>query len=275
MNNAMTSDDSRGAKRRLAAGVLCALATAGAAAQQSSSTPAAPRDTAHFGTLRPDNGFRDWSRAYQAPGAFTGAAGLYSGTAGYERADGQGEMVAGYYRSLSESLSSLVETSYLPAARGLTEWSVLGQMGAMLGDGWGVQAGVRHSELGLGRLEGRRTEAQLGLLTLEKVWQQYRSQYTVYTSRRDNGGEGGGHRFSLDYLYGYRSSIGLSYGRAWSSDPQVSAVQVPVSAASALGVTGEHWLSREWAVNYDALFQQDGANSGLVPEIRVGLRLAF
>lgn len=257
------------------AGWLLLLAVSSAGAQQGGADLTAPRDSARFGTLRPDNAFRDWRRAYEAPKAFTGAAGLYTGTLGHERADGHGERVAGYYRSLSDSLSSLVETSYLPVTTGLTEWSVLGQMGAMLGDGWGVQAGLRHSELGLAGLEGRRADAQLGLLTLEKIWHNYRSQYTVYTSRGENGAGGGGHRVSLDYLYGDRSSVGLAYGRTWVSEPLSPATANPMTVASAVGVTGEHWLGREWAVNYDALFQPDGRGFGLVPDIRVGLRLAF
>lgn len=244
--------------------------TAGGAA-----APASARSDVRFDTLRPENGFRDWFRAYQSRDAFAAAGTFYSHTVGIDRGDGQQEMVAGYYRNLSDSLSSLVETSYLPNAQGLPEWSVLGQLGAMFGDGWGVQAGLRRSELGLWGVEGRRTDAHLGLLTLEKVWSNYRSQYTVYTSRRDNGGGSGGHRMSLDYLYGDRSTVGLTYGRAWATDPLMLPTLSSTGVGSNLGVTGEHWLSRAWTVNYDALFQQADDQSGLAPEIRVGLRLSF
>jgi hypothetical protein len=194
---------------------------------------------------------------------------------------GRNEMTAGYFRSLSETLSSLVEAKYVPNARGtqgtqgLNEWSVLGQVGAQLGSGWGVQAGVRHSELGLrGVTDGPRADAQLGLLALEKVWGGYRSQYLVYTSRKDNGNATSGHRVAFDVLYGENSSIGLSYGRAWVAGNPVGLPIGNGARTSNMGVSGEHWLGRNWSMNYDALLLQDDT-TGLKPELRVGLRLAF
>ena len=183
-------------------------------------------------------------------------------------------MTAGYYRSLSDGLSSLVETSYLPNLQGVPEWSVLGQLGASLGSGWGVQAGLRHSELGLGTFDLRRLDAQLGLFTLEKVWNNYRSQYTLYTSRRDNGVATSGHRVALNYLYGTNSSVGFAYERSRNADSPLALPIGTCAGTSNVGVSGEHWLSRSWSMNYDALFMQD-AGEGLKPEFRVGLKLSF
>lgn len=277
----MSTSGPQGSPRRqsMVAGLALLLAgvASGAVAQNGSTAVAAPaaRQEARFDTLRPDNYFRDWMRARQSPESFASTGSFYTQSVAFDRPDGQQEMVAGYYRTLSDSLGSLLETSYLPNPQGLSEWSVLGQMGAMFGDGWGMQAGLRLSELGLWGLEGRRVDAQLGLLTIEKVWSSYRSQYTVFSSRKDSGFAGGGHRVSLDYLYGSGNSVGLAYGRAWTSYQDGVGTAPGTAYGNNLGVTGEHWLARGWAVNYDALFQQGGEQRGLAPEIRVGLRLAF
>jgi hypothetical protein len=49
---------------------------------------------------------------------------------------------------------------------------------------------------------------------------------------------------------------------------------------SNVGVTGEHWISPSWAINYNAginynVLTQDPNASGLKPEFRLGLRLRF
>jgi hypothetical protein len=49
---------------------------------------------------------------------------------------------------------------------------------------------------------------------------------------------------------------------------------------SNLGVTGEHWISPSWAINYNAgvnysVLTPESNVSGLKPELRLGLRLRF
>ncbi len=246
----------------------------GAANRSSAGASADTRTERRFDTLRPDNSMRDWRRAYRDADAFAETGSVYIAGSETDWANRAQETTAGYYLPLSESLSSLIEASYLPNFAGEPEWSMLGQMGAMLGAGWGIQAGLRHSEVGLSGFDGRRWDANLGMLTLEKVWDSYRSRYTVYTSRKESGTTTSGHRVAFNYLYGTSSSIGLAYDRVWAADnPLVLPIGNGV-ATSNVGVSGEHWLSRMWSVNYDALFQQ-GNSEGLRPEFRVGLRLAF
>ncbi|MFN0315811.1 MAG: hypothetical protein ACKVQA_12335 [Burkholderiales bacterium] len=251
-------------------GLVCwALLGTGAVQAQTGTAPAVWDK--QFETLRPDNSFREWRRAYQEHEAFSESGSAYAAEADPVRSR---EVTAGYYQPLSESLSSLFEASYLPGTTGVPEWSVLGQVGATLGSGWGLHAGLRHSEQGLLSLEGRRPDAQLGMLTLEKVWNSYRSRYTVYTSRKDDGSATSGHRIALNYIYDGNNSVGLAYGRAWNAQNPLFLPIGGGAVSSNVGVTGEHWLTRNWSVNYDALFQQ-GATEGLKPELRVGLKLAF
>ncbi|MCW5619625.1 MAG: hypothetical protein KIS79_00760 [Burkholderiales bacterium] len=128
-----------------------------------------------------------------------------------------GEASAGIYHSISERLTTLLETTQAQGTGLTSEWSMLGQIGTSFGDGWGVNAALRHSELGLrqlqlGHIAGAPVgSADLGMLSLERYWNSYRGTYTFYTGRTDTGVSASGHRFQLHYFYGDRNTIGLSY----------------------------------------------------------------
>jgi len=202
------------------------------------------------------------------------------------------ETVGGYWRPLSQRLSSLVETSVVPGSLGGGERSVLGQLGTQFGNGWGMQAGIRHSELGvpLPDATGERSGlgltalppvnlgptvgADLGMVTLERFWDRYRGAYTVSSSRADGGSIATSHRLQFSYFYSGLNSVGLSYttGRTFDTAAPLYAM-TPVDSSN-VGVVGEHWLTPSWAINYNALLEDRGV-AGLKPEIRVGLRLRF
>jgi YaiO family outer membrane protein len=193
---------------------------------------------------------------------------------------GSGEIAGGLHQPLSDRLSTLLETSYA-SGHGLTqEWSMLGQVAASLGEGWGVRAGLRHSELGLKELPlyspslGTGATADVGMLTLERSWNRYRGAYTYYTGRADNGTVASGHRVQVHYFYGERSSVGLAYTTGQQVESFGTAALVGTPEVSNVGVTGEHWLSEAWSLKYDALVEETGIE-GLKPEIRVGLRWRF
>jgi hypothetical protein len=97
----------------------------------------------------------------------------------------------------------------------------------------------------------------------------------LFGSYADSGAAGSGHRLDLQYYYGERSNVGLSFSsaRAFQAAPVLTAFQ-PLEG-NQLGVTGEHWFSPAWAVNYRALAQEFGPASGLKPQIRFGLRYTF
>ena len=261
--------------------------------QVSGSKKPASLDT-RFDTLRPDSGFSDWRRL-----ALEGGSRPHENGSGYAQVtpgDPLGlnapELTSGFWLPLSQRLSSLVETSVVPGAIGGAERSVLGQVAHQLGAGWNMQAGVRHSEigvvlpdsftssggLGLSSLplptRGLTAGTDLGVLTVERFWSSYRGAYTVASGRADSGSTATSHRVQFDYFYDARSSVGLSYtiGRSFESPVGVNSM-VPVESNN-LSVLGEHWLSRSWAINYNALIEDRGIE-GLKPEIRLGLRLRF
>lgn len=252
---------------------------------------------ARFDTLRPDSGFQDWRRLSLEGGSRPTdvGAGYASTLPGDPLGANSPEIVGGYWRPLSQRLSSLVETSIVPGVGGTGERSVLGQLATQFGKGWGLQAGVRHSDVGvplseplngsgglglstLPSMSGTSSlGADLGIVTLERFWDRYRGAYTLSSGRADGGATATSHRLQFSYFYSARSSVGLSYttGRVFDSALPLSGLtgMTPVETSN-YGVTGEHWFTPSWSINYNALLEDHGVD-GLRPEIRLGLRLRF
>ena len=253
----------------------------------------ASRDT-RFETLRPESSFSDWRRLGLDGGARPSDGGVaYAQIVPGDPLGLNGpETTGGYWHPLSQSLSSLVETTVAPGNLGMAERSVMGQLGTQFGAGWGMQAGIRHSELGFAPPDRSQPGlglaltslpplgtasnfgADLGTLTFERYWDRYRGAYTVASGRAEGGATATSHRVQLNYFYDARSSIGLSYtmGRSFETIVPLNAM-TPVETSN-LGVIGEHWFTPSWAVNYNALIEDRGIE-GLKPEIRLGLRMRF
>ena len=196
-------------------------------------------------------------------------------------ADPTGATVAGgVYQPLSDSLSTLFESTYTNAGGLEQERSMLGEFSAAFGAGWGMRAGMRHSELGLKEMPmytpatGSLGSSDIGMLTLERNWDRYRGAYTYYAGRSDTGTTASGHRFQLNYFYGERSSVGLAYTAQQQTDALTGVRMNGLPDTSNVGLVGEHWLSDTWSLRYDALMEDTGTQ-GLKPEIRLGLRLSF
>lgn len=219
----------------------------------------------------------DSARPQFKPGSSLAPAGGFA----YSTPDpGSGDLSAGIYQPLSDRLSTLMETSQAYGHGLGRERSTLGELSASLGEGWGVRAGLRHSELGLQDLPMRapsltpNATADIGTLTVERSWNRYRGTYTYYAGRSDTGALASGHRLQLHYFYGERSSVGLAYTYGQPLDPLGAGYVPGVTGTSNVGVTGEHWLSGSWSFKYDALMEEYGSQ-GLKPELRLGLRLRF
>jgi hypothetical protein len=274
-----------------AALLLCCLNSLLAQALDSGARRSAARDV-RFETLRPDSGFSDWRRLSLEGGVRPsegGAAYAYTLPGDPLGLNGP-ETVGGYWHPLSQRLSSLVETSVVPGSLGGAERSVLGQLGTQFGNGWGMQAGIRHSELGLLDAPGDRgglgliplspvnlgsnVGADLGIVTFERFWDRYRGAYTVSSGRAEGGALATSHRLQFSYFYSGLNSVGLSYTTGRSFDTTVPLYGMTPVDSSNVGVVGEHWLTPAWAINYNALLEDHGV-AGLKPEIRVGLRLRF
>ncbi|PWT73488.1 MAG: hypothetical protein C5B46_05330 [Proteobacteria bacterium] len=246
-----------------------------------------------FETLRPENAFADWRRVLDDPTRWSEGGIAYANiAAGDPLGLSTSESTGGYWLPLSQRLSTLMEASVAPTSLGGAERSVLGQVGAQLGSGWGMQAGVRRSELGISTPEGAaqysglgltalpvpwsagNSGAGLGMVTFERSWERYHGAYTVYSGRVDGGATATSHRLQFDYFYSARSSVGLSYTTGRTLDYSLlSSTLTPVETSN-VGIVGEHWFSSSWAINYNALIEDRGIQ-GLRPELRLGLRLQF
>jgi len=192
---------------------------------------------------------------------------------------GAGEVAGGIYQPLSDRLSTLLETTYSSGFGATQERTMLGQVGAAIGAGWGVRAGVRHSELGLKEMplyapSSSALSSDVGMLTFERSWDRYRGAYTYFAGRSDTGTLASGHRLRLDYFYGERSSVGLAFTTGQQVETFGSSALTGMPEMSNVGFVGEHWLSDTWSLRYDALMEDTGSQ-GLKPELRVGLRLRF
>jgi hypothetical protein len=271
---------------------LCAIGTAWfAQAQDPSLGIKVPAGTnQRFETIHTDSSFPAWRRFYLDPAAHVADAPI--GYASVSDALTQAT-TSGVFQALSENLTSLLETSYTTGLQGMPERSVLGQVGTQFGSGWGVQAGVRHSEIGLRAVEqapgvtdwqtpriGAAASANLGMLTFERYWDRYRGAYTFFSGRTDTGSLATGHRVQLHYFYSERSSVGLAYTTGRPFDPAMGFGNTVATEVNNLGVTGEHWISPTWAINYNAgvnynVLTPESNVSGLKPELRLGLRLRF
>jgi hypothetical protein len=225
-----------------------------------------------------DSSRLDSARPQWRPGSVLAPEGGFA-YSGYADPTG-GTVAGGVYKPLSARLSTLFESSYSDSGGLEMERSMLGEVSASFDGGWGVRAGMRHSELGLKDMPlyspatGPLGSSDLGMLTLERSWDRYRSAYTYYAGRADNGLSASGHRFQVDYFYGERSSVGLAYTAGQHTDAfSVSRIATPWDTSN-IGVTGEHWLSESWSLRYDALMEE-GLGQGLKPELRLGLRLSF
>lgn len=85
-------------------------------------------------------------------------------------------------------------------------------------------------------------------------------------------GAGASYQLQLSYLYGVRNTVGLAY----SSGRELEYFGLPYYAVAdtrQFMLTGQHWLSPNWALNYDVyspdsdLFRRQG--------LRLGLRYRF
>jgi hypothetical protein len=117
--------------------------------------------------------------------------------------------------------------------------ALLGQLHAPFAGGVGVSAGVRYSSL--------QPPGYLGI----HADSPYGNGYLASSGRADASGGQLGYQFQLNYLYGQRNSVALTYGTRRDGE-QIRLGSDPMQLeGSQFSVTGEHWFSPSWALRYD------------------------
>ena len=131
-------------------------------------------------------------------------------------------------------------------------YTVYRQLNQSLPGGWGVGLGVRQSEYSF-------ATNSLYSMSAERYFGNFRGAYTLYSSRTDGNDLGSAQRVQLNYFYGDRNTIGLSYTTGRDIE-NLGMPQVGFSLNDARDVTlsGRHWLSTNWALTYDLQSHEQG-----------------
>jgi YaiO family outer membrane protein len=150
--------------------------------------------------------------------------------------------------------------------RVLARRALFGQIEKQLGDGWGVQLGMKRSEF-------ESEYADLRLATVERYFGDHRLAYTFYSGRLEQGSSAPSHRVQWSYFFGERSSLGVSAaaGREIESVGPGTLVSTDVRNITAFA---RYWFHRDWAVSAEASSHRQGdlyRRNGL----RLGLRYGF
>ncbi len=140
-------------------------------------------------------------------------------------------------------------------------YAVSGQVVRSFGSGLGVGLGLRQRQAGSNVLA----------LGVQQGWGPFSGGYTLYSGRSDTA-PSPLHRFALNFGYGNRSSIGLSYTTGQSLHAGLLPYSPGVDSRD-WKLSGHHWLAPQWAVTYDVVNSDQAAyrRQGL----RFGIRHTF
>lgn len=188
---------------------------------------------------------------------------LYSGTRGLPGAGG-GELVGGLLHSLSPHWFSTVETSIdtRPSASARS-YGVLGQVHRSLPWGFDMSLGLRYR---VQDSTGSQTATLDAMPLADRSW-------SLFPPGLGSAGTAG-YELRLNYRYGERNTFGLTYGTGPDFDYTRQLMGFQAGEGRQFGLTGEHWLSPDWALNYGVMAQEQvGAHRG--QGLRLGIRYRF
>jgi YaiO family outer membrane protein len=179
--------------------------------------------------------------------------------------DTQG-VVGGYY-PLGARVTGVLEFGGSPTHQVLPQWWAFGQAEIDLGKGWGVQFGLRHTEYDAALVN-------MGTITLERYFGNFRAAYTLYESWLQGSGGAPAHRFALSYTYNDENQIGVAFANGREAENVGPPQGVLTSAVTSWAIYGKHWFTRDFAVSFEALNHRQGdlyTRQGA----RIGLRYRF
>lgn len=194
------------------------------------------------------------------PMAYSGTRAMSGLTAANSRA------IGGMLYPLSGNWFSTVEASIDGASPLSTRgYGLLGQVHKLLPGGWGVSLGLNYNvyESGASRLQGSASEP----FTLpSQAWPVHPAAGNTFTTS--------GYELRLNYRYGERNSLGVTYGSGSELDYTRQMLGMQPGEGRQFGLTGEHWLTPDWAVNYGLMAQEQiGPHRG--QGLRLGVRYRF
>jgi YaiO family outer membrane protein len=197
-----------------------------------------------------------------------GGAVIYAGTRNTPRLGlANSQVIGGLLYPLSgnwfSTIESSVDTASALPARG---YGLLGQVHRALPGGWAVSLGLHYNtyESSAARLQGSALEPST-LLPGQAWWLHPAAAGPSTTT---------GYELRLNYRYGERNTLGVTYGSGSDVDHTRQMLGMYPSDGRQFGLTGEHWLTPDWALNYGVMAQEQvGLHRG--QGLRLGLRYRF
>jgi hypothetical protein len=140
--------------------------------------------------------------------------------------------------------------------------SLLTQLHAPLPGGAGISVGLRYSvSQGAANVFGSSDASPL-------------IGYTLPPGNLESPTQQVGYQVQLNYLYGERNTVALTYHSRRELDPYAFALDPFGSEGRQLSLTGEHWFSPSWALRYDIGAPEPG-NLMRRQDLRLGVRYRF
>lgn len=160
----------------------------------------------------------------------------------------------------ASSLEAGIESAALSPTRSYT---LLGQVHRLLPGGWDVTLGLQYT---------LRDPQSYSLVIPESGIPLHAGLYGYPGLAGSYGGSG--YEFRLSLRYGERNTIGLTYGQGSEFDFARGALGLHPGDGRQFGLTGQHWLTPDWAVSY-GLMAQDQIGPIRGQGLRFGLRYNF
>ncbi|MEK6591794.1 MAG: YaiO family outer membrane beta-barrel protein [Pseudomonadota bacterium] len=175
-----------------------------------------------------------------------------------------GEAFYGVQSRLSSTWFSLVQTSITRAAGLAPAYSVSGYLQTTLSAGWELSLGLRYDMRDVADTGGLSYTADSSPVAS--------SGYPpVWPVAQTAANSGINYRLQLSYRYGTRNnSLGLGFSSGRHPDELV-ARGFPLDDTRQFSLTGNHWLSQDWALNYGIASGEMNRRQAL----HLGLRYLF
>jgi YaiO family outer membrane protein len=213
--------------------------------------------------------YRPGERGDDGPGFLerdAGGSSLYSGTRpilrpGLEHSRTFGGLRYPMSRTWASSLEASVES---PSATATRAYGLQGELQRLLPGGWDVRLGLQYNihEPGDYRLHAGTGDP----------WSL--SSQGLLPSPVPPGASTSGYELRFSLHYGGRNSVGLTYGSGRELDYTRQMFGLYPGDGRQFGVTGQHWLTPDWAISYGLMAQEQfGVHRG--QGLRFGLRYRF
>lgn len=177
------------------------------------------------------------------------------------------QAVVGTYTALSPRVIAVLEASGSPTHNVLPTWSASGQLGYLFDGGWGVYAGMRHTDF-------PGAQVNTALFLIERYFGNFRAAYALNESWLSGSGAAPMHAVTLNYYYGNRNQLTLAVANGREVEnvgPPQGVISSNVTSAS---FNGRHWVTRDFAVSYEVFYQNQAAFYAQTG-VRLGLRYGF